>query len=504
MPARPRLPLTLVILTLVVSSLAVVRADLTAAGVYLNAADQLRREWRFWDALQLYAQAERIATDGPERVRAGVGVANAAVHLAEFDVAYSKATQVLREHPDDQQALDAYGQAAWANGLFDEAGTAFRRALARNGSDAMARLGMARVDGARSRLNDALDNALAAIAAAPGDAEAYSVAAGIYRRMRHLDEAIASLTKYYNLLPALELDRRMWTQGEIAFLRSFGRRVPGEIAAASLMSVHTIPIRLVSDKVIVATRVNGGESADFVLDTGAEQTVISESAARRLGIAPISRAISAGVGEIGLRGLQTAQIDTLQLGSLTIRNVPCLIKTPALEGLPVRESESFSPLALGLSAVIDYQRKQLLLARTLDAVPQGAEVPLWFSRLATVRGVINGNRPASFIVDTGGEVVSIGLDTARALSPQPAGRRIPLLVFGISGWDRDAFLMPGVSLAFDDLAVRDSSLVVMNLRAPSVLLGYRVGGTVGHHFLSKYRVTFDLQRSILGLSDSGR
>ena len=35
-------------------------------------------------------------------------------------------------------------------------------------------------------------------------------------------------------------------------------------------------------------------------------------------------------------------------------NVPTLIKAPALRGIPKRETESFSPLALGLSMTIDY------------------------------------------------------------------------------------------------------------------------------------------------------
>lgn len=499
MCVRPRLLLAFAVLALAFSMRVVTRADLTAADVYLRAADQLARDWRYQDAFTLYAQAERVA-EGQQRLRAGLGVATSAIRLAEFDVAYSKATQLRRAHPDDPQAISVFGQAAWANGLFDEAESAFGDVLARNVADPSARLGMARVLAARNRLTEALDAALAVIAAAPGEADAYHVAGSVYRRMRQLDQAAALLTRYYAMVPAREIDRRTWVQGEIVFLRAFGRRVPGEIAAASLLPSHTIPIRVVNDKVIMPARVNGGEVVDFMVDTGAEQTVLSERAARRLGIVPVSRTISAGVGEIGLRGLQTAIIDSLQIGSLTVKNVPCLIKAPALEGLPVRESESFSPLALGLSAIVDYKRQQLVLARELDAQPEQAQMPLWFSRLATVRGVINGSRPASFIVDTGGEVVSIALDTAHALSPQPQGRRIPLQIFGTSGWDRDAFLMPGVKLAFDDLTLKESSIVVLNLRAPSVLLGYRVGGTVGHYFLSRYRVTFDLRRSMLGLS----
>jgi hypothetical protein len=35
-----------------------------------------------------------------------------------------------------------------------------------------------------------------------------------------------------------------------------------------------------------------------------------------------------------------------------------------------------------------------------------------------------------------------------------------------------------------------------------VLLGFELGGTVGHRFLSKYSVAIDLQRSVLRLSSS--
>jgi tetratricopeptide (TPR) repeat protein len=499
MCVRSRLPRLLLVLVLAVCSFAILRADVTPAEVYLNAADLLAREWRYADAFALYAQAERLA-EGGQRLRAGLGVAMSAIRLAEFDVAYSKASQLRRAFPDDLHAMSVYGQAAWANGMFEEADAAFRDALARDPADPTSRLGLARLLAARNRLPEALDHVLAVIAAAPEDADAYAVAGNVYRRMRRLDQAIASLSRFYNMVPPREVDRRTWTLGEIALLKSFGRRIPGEIAESELTTPLSVPVQVINDKVIVTTRVNGRERLDFVVDTGAEQTVLSESAARRLGVSGVSRTISAGVGEIGLRGLQTGVIDSLQIGSLVIRNVPCLIKSPALEGMPGGESESFSPLALGLSTILDYKRHELVLARTLDGEAGNAEMPLWFSRLATVRGVINGNRPASFIVDTGGEVVSISLDTARGLSPQPAGRRIPLQVFGTSGWDRDAFLMPGVTLAFDDLALKNASVVVLNLRAPSVLLGYRVGGTVGHRFLSKYRVTFDLQRSVLGLS----
>ena len=82
-------------------------------------------------------------------------------------------------------------------------------------------------------------------------------------------------------------------------------------------------------------------------------------------------------------------------------------------------------------------------------------------------------------------------------------RKIALRVYGTSGWDRDAFLMPGVNLKFNDIAFNNFSVVVLNLQAPSVLLGFQVGGIVGHKFLSPYRVSLDLDRSELRHVEGG-
>jgi hypothetical protein len=83
-------------------------------------------------------------------------------------------------------------------------------------------------------------------------------------------------------------------------------------------------------------------------------------------------------------------------------------------------------------------------------------------------------------------------------------RNIPLKVYGASGWDRDAFLMPGVNLNFSEkIQYRNLSVVVLNLRAPSVLLGFRLGGIVGYKFLSRYRVAINLDKSVVQLQERG-
>ena len=95
-------------------------------------------------------------------------------------------------------------------------------------------------------------------------------------------------------------------------------------------------------------------------------------------------------------------------------------------------------------------------------------------------------------------MISISTATAEAINAQPS-RKIGLRVYGTSGWDRDAFLMPGLNLDFDRIEYRNVPLVVLNLRAPSLLLGFQLGGIVGHKFLGQYLVSMDLAQSELRL-----
>ena len=100
---------------------------------------------------------------------------------------------------------------------------------------------------------------------------------------------------------------------------------------------------------------------------------------------------------------------------------------------------------------------------------------------------------------TGGEVISISQASANALGKRDVGRKIQLRVYGSSGWDSEAFLLPGINLMFDAIQYRNFSVIVLNLDTPSALLGFQVGGIVGHKFLSNYRVSIDLEHSLLRL-----
>ncbi|HUK35918.1 MAG TPA: aspartyl protease family protein, partial [Vicinamibacterales bacterium] len=401
--------------------------------------------------------------------------------------------------------LSLYADALWASGLFEESEARYRDALALQPDLARGLHGIARSLLARNQLEEAMNQAQAALRLSPRDMEIHHTVGAIYERMHKFEEAAVAYGNYVNLLPNKDTsEKAQWSRAEIRFLRSFAQRVPFQVDPGTDDMVYTVDFRTVNEKVVVRARINDATAQDFVVDTGAENTVITEVTARRLGVAPITYTLSAGVGETGLRGLQLARVDSLELGTLKLRNVPVIIKSPPLRDLPTSETESLSPLSLGYSMIIDYGTKKLIFGKHLPVEEGDLELPLRVYRLATVRGMVGKDHEASFVVDTGGEVISISQATASRIPTKEGARKIALKVYGSSGWDKDAFLMPGMDLAFDKIKYTNFPVVVLNLNAPSALLGFQLGGIVGHKFLSGYRVGIDLERSVLRLKSLSR
>ena len=491
---------------IVTAATLVIRADATPTSQSVEIQLQLGRmlydEGRYVEAYDAYGRAMKVA-DSAHVGEARSGVIQTALRIAEFDVARHEAEILARAEPRSADTLSLYGDALWSSGLFPEAEQKYQQALAIEPHDARALHGLARTMLARSQLDRAMVEAQEALRLSPRDLEIHHTVGAIYERMHKYEEAAAAYGNYVNLLPNKDTsDKAAWSRAEIRFLRSFGQRVPFEMDPGADEMLYTVPFKLVNEKVVVSAKLNDSSPQDFIVDTGSENTVVSRQTASRLGIAPITYTLSAGVGEVGLRGLQLARIDSFEIGPLKLRNVPCLIKNPPLRDIPVKESESFSPLALGFSMTIDYKTHMLTIGRHLPQEEGSYEMPLWLYRLATVRGVVDRSHQANFVVDTGGEVISISQATATRLDRTDLqdARRIPLKVYGTSGWDRDAFLLPGVDLSFNNqIQYRNFPVVVLNLRAPSALLGFELGGIVGHKFLSKYRVGIDLDRSVLRL-----
>ena len=487
-------------------------AAVAAALTYLHAAplsdgdaeQQILLATRLFDEAR-YAEAfdafdEALSTADPElATRARKGKVRAALRIAEFSVARREGETLKTAAASDPEIVALYADSLWAMGLFDEAEEQYRAALALNPESSRARLGSARSLATRSRLPEALEEVLRARAADPRDFQIHATLGDIYTRLYRFEDAANAFTEYKGLLSPSEVASAVISEGQIKFLKSFKGRSPLAISDEAAAAVHTVPFRLSRNKVLVRAVINGRYSTELVLDTGAERIGLSSETARRAGVQPVSMSVIAGVGVHGYRPLALARADTIQIGTLRVANVPVSIRNGVAGTLPRWQTETFSPVSMGLSVVVDYKQKKLTMARRLPESHADMRLPMRLQRLPMVRGLLNSTHAAPFVVDTGGELISISTSTAGALA-MPPSRRIPLKVYGLSGWDHDAFLLPGVDVDFGDIEYHKLGLAVLNLRAPSILLGFELGGIVGYKFLGGFRVAIDLQRSELALS----
>ena len=230
-------------------------------------ASLLYEEARYVEALQAYAQAARTRDSGLG-IRALKGSVRSALKVAEFGLARQAAQKLVGQAQADAEAQTLLADTLWSAGLFDEADRAYKSALAIAPDNPRARFGIARSLATQSKLSSALDEALAASALSPRDGDIHAAIGDIYERMNRFDEAANSYSNYINLLPNKDRsEKAAWARAQVQFLESFEGLKPLDVDEEDLRMLHTIPFRLVKDKVIVQARVNGSRAMDFTLDT---------------------------------------------------------------------------------------------------------------------------------------------------------------------------------------------------------------------------------------------
>jgi Flp pilus assembly protein TadD len=459
-------------------------------------ADRLFGDARYPEAYEAYHRA--LEAGSPDVVTdARKGKIRASLRLARFQIARAEAEALKASAEDDVDALTLHADALWGEGLFDEAEREYDAIVAAHPDAPRARFGVARSLASRGQNEGALTAAEHALTGAPKDPEILVLAGELHERLHQFDDATRRYQEYVANLPARLRGSSEVASLKVAFLKSFRGRPPAAIDGDPA-AVHTVPFTLKDRKIVMAGELNG-RRIDFVLDTGADRSAITRDTSNRTNVRPVVETMITGAGAPRLRRLSVARADTIRLGSMVVRNVPISILRENLPGTENWQNEKFSPMPLGLSVMIDYQRREVTFGRRIPEMPADVTLPLRLHRIPMVRGLLNDRHPAHFLVDTGGELVSINRDIAQQLEMRPT-RLIPIRVFGVAGLDPTAFLLPGVNLGFhDQIQMEKLGVAVLNLRAPSVLLGFQLGGILGYKFLGGYRVALDLQRAEMRL-----
>jgi tetratricopeptide (TPR) repeat protein len=149
------------------------------ADLQLQLATLLYDETRYQEALMAFTEAAK-SDDSRVAVAARKGTVRTSLKVAEFMRARQEAEALRSIAADDPETLTLHADALWSAGLFDEAEREYRLAAEKTPASARARFGLARSLAATSRLEEALDAALSAAAAAPRDGEIHALVGDIY------------------------------------------------------------------------------------------------------------------------------------------------------------------------------------------------------------------------------------------------------------------------------------------------------------------------------------
>jgi Aspartyl protease/Tetratricopeptide repeat len=282
-------------------------------------------------------------------------------------------------------------------------------------------------------------------------------------------------------------------------LETFGDAAPytinGSAGETRLEFVTTDPLP------IVRVRVNGGEAASFLIDTGGAEVQVDSEFARRLNL------ISAGGGSATLLdGSQTemrhSRVATLRLGEFEVRNVPVGIRPlPVFAGRKL-DGVLGTVLLYHFLATLDYPHGEMILRRRSPEVLHSFEtraqlekqvvMPFWLAsdHMIVARGRVNHTLPMLLLVATG---VTTGFTCPESTIEQAA-----------LSFDRNRSLVPATEPGTKLAAFVVNELYLGEARQQNVsgiagafpagleqAYGFRIGGLIGHQFFRAYTVTFD-------------
>jgi hypothetical protein len=376
--------------------------------------------------------------------------------------------------------------ALFANGYFPEAEAAYMEALHKNFGDLKVNTLLGMIDLFSNRLDDSEKYLRRAAQTGPFQEVAKNLLGEVYYRRDQFPEAARWL--------------RAGGSGERAEpLEAFGDTTPYMIVGPP--DETRLPFVVTDPLPIVRVRVNGGEAAEFLIDTGGAEVQLDADFAKRINLSAAS-----GSSTTLLDGSQTemrhGRVASLQLGDFDVQNVPVGIRPlPVFAGRKL-DGVLGTVLLYHFLATLDYPKGELILRRrsaeTLHAFETRAQaekqiaMPFWLAsdHMIVARGRVNHAPPALLFVATGFtsgftcpesmiEQASLSFDRQRSILPATA-RRINFAPFVVS----DLYLGDA----------RQQNVAAIAGAFPAGLehaYGFRIAGLIAHQFFRPYAVTFD-------------
>ncbi|MGI8997007.1 MAG: aspartyl protease family protein [Pyrinomonadaceae bacterium] len=479
----------------------------------LARAHRAVRQGEFEAAEKLYR--ELIAKD-PQDLQARLGLSFALLKQRKLQDAFDAAARVIAVDPTLPRAHALLGAALLAGGDFALSVEEFKTALSFNGDEALAIAGLAMIDFHENRPSLALAGLRRAMHIDPNEPDYLFNFAKAAARSERYREAADAYEDFLRIAPKTDADRRAYIRGLIDFLRYLGTQ--RQLYDANGAARVQIPFEIVNNRPVINIRINHSkETLRFVIDTGSGMCVVSEEAAKRIGLRSVARGGTArAVGGGGRFDIVYGFLSSLHMGEARVENVPIYIRHFHSTQEQIDGYVGLSILAKYL-ATMDYGTRTLFIDRdarlavpsieplstTAQPAPANAiELPIRSTANGIWCGVVKlagVEKPQHFIIDTGATitVVSEALSKRETLERFVQKRR--LKVYGAAGVAEDVPLLLLPRVAVGPYAYQNLSAAVLDMEAINETSGFEQSGILGGNILRFFRVTFDFARGVLRL-----
>ncbi|MGH9940871.1 MAG: aspartyl protease family protein [Pyrinomonadaceae bacterium] len=461
---------------------------------------------------------EMIAKD-PRDLAARLGLSFTLLKQRKMQDAFDAAARVVSVEPTSARGHALMGAALLGIGEFALSIEEFKTALAFKDDEALAIAGLAMISFHENRPSVALNGLRRAMNIEPDEPDYVFNFAKAASRSERYREAADAYEHFLRIAPRTDADRRAYIRGLIDFLRYLGAQ--RELYEAAGSARVEIPFDVVNNRPIVNVRLNGAKDPmRFVLETGSGMCVLSEAAAKRIGVKSVARGGTArAVGGAGRFDIIYGFLSSIHLGEARVENVPIYIRHFHSTQEPVDGYIGLSVLSKYL-ATIDYGTRQLIIDRepprpaaalthNPNADPSAAASPdtaIEIPIRTTANGIWCGlvgldgvEKPQNFIIDTGATITVVSQSLSARETLERFEQKVRLKVYGAAGVAENVPMLVLPHLAVGDYKHRNLSAAVLDMEAINETSGFEQTGILGGNVLRFFRITFDFTRGVLRL-----
>jgi predicted aspartyl protease/Tfp pilus assembly protein PilF len=464
------------------------------------------RKGDYEDAVKAY---KKLIESDPANAQAHVGASYSAYKSLDYKTCFDYAQGALKLDANNARAHALVGSALLRSGYIVAAILELNQAFKLNPKEALAYGAAAEIDYYEGRSDQAIVKAFRAVSLDPDEPDYLITIARASSRMEQYERAAEAYERFLSVAPETDTERRDRISGLIEFYhRLAGLRVH-EVGG---QKTSEIPFHLGNDRRPYINVKLNGRDATFVIDTGSGFTVISKEAAKRFKIPEIARGgHSQGVGGSGKFPIVYGLLNTLQLGEVKVKAVPCFIRPFHAPKDDATNSEADGFIGLSVLArfltELDYKNNVMRLSQDADqpiiaTSPEMTVVPFRTTQngLISIETELDGKNLINAILDSGASSTVISTHAVERLNlREQIIKGQTVRVVGAGGVSDNVELLFIKNCRVADLRQDNLRALVLDFTAINETSGFEQSGILGGDFMRHFSITINFARAQVAL-----